>query len=217
MLARLIDHILRHRHEAFAPVFYDMHRRRFEAALRWQFGCLTLALLLAAAAIVPMILLGVDRVLMARIAVVLLILALVIQAPGILDLLQARVLPFFEREVGGTDTWLAGKHLLWASRRLDEIAEQMGVPPLSAFASGDPLIQGEAGTLYDARAGLASAEELLAAAMETGLGAKVEADLEKLRDALRLAAEQGIRFSLHVREGRSASGAEMARRGGSYF
>ncbi len=213
----MIDWVLRRRREAFAPVFYEMHRRRFRASLRWQLGCLTLALILAAVTIVPMVLLGVDTVAMSSIAGALLILALLIQVPGLLDALNARVLPFFEQEVGGTDTWLAGKHLLWASRRLDEIAEQMEVPPLSSFASGDPLIQGEAGTLYDARDGLASAEVLLAAAMEVGLGAKVEADLTKLRDALRLAAEKGVQFCLHLREGNSASGHEMEVRGGSYF
>ena len=136
---------------------------------------------------------------------------------GYRDQFRVRVLPYFERPVGGTDTWLAGESLLWNSRALDEIAVRCGVTPLSAFASGDDLVAGEVLQWFAPEDALRTAERLLEADAVESLPAGVVSDLERLRDALRLAGAQGVRFCLLVREGSFASGHEMSVRKGSFF
>lgn len=133
------------------------------------------------------------------------------------DWFRVRVLPYFERPVGGTDTWLAGESLLWHSRLFDEAATRCGVIPLSAFASGDDLIPGEELRWFEAADALRTAERLLEADVAAALPAGVVADLERLRDTLRLACAKGIKFCLLVREGSFASGHEMSVRKGSFF
>lgn len=212
----MLDRLLRRRRERFAPAFYEMHVRRLSAGLRHQFGCLGVAVVLGALAIPPLFW-GSGSVLAAAVAGSILVLALVGQVSSILDMLSACVLPFFEEKVGGTDTFLAGKALLWHSRALDETASRLGVTPLSDFASGDPLILGESQSWFSASDLLATTEALLADESVAILPAPVVSDLAKLRDAMRLASDRGTRTSLHLREGNSASFHEMEMRGGSYF
>lgn len=136
---------------------------------------------------------------------------------GVRDQFRVRVLPYFERRVGDTDTWLAGEALLWHSRALDAAAARCGVTPLSAFASGDDLIPDEQVCWFEAAEGLRTTERLLAAGVAGTLPTEVVADLERLREALRRASAQEIRFGLLVREGSYASGHEMSLRKGSFF
>lgn len=131
--------------------------------------------------------------------------------------LQVRLLPYFEREVGQTDTWLAGEALLWHSKALDDAACQLGLTPLSAFRTGDDLIRGETLRWFDAVGALATVERLLEPDVLEHLPAGVASDLQRLRQALQRAAAQGIRFGLILRESNGASGHEMSLRRGSFF
>lgn len=136
---------------------------------------------------------------------------------GVRDQFAVRVLPYFERPVGWTDTFLAGEALVWHSRAVDEAAARCGVAPLSAFASGDDLIPGERVCWFAAADGLRTVERLLAADVAESHPPEVVADLERLRQALGRASDQGIRFGLLVREGLFASGHEMSVQQGSFF
>ena len=153
----------------------------------------------------------------AGVAVIFFLLIVAAVRAGIRDQFQVAVLPYFERQVGDIDTFLAGEALIWHSRELDEVAARCGVTPLSAFASGDDLIRGEQVCWFEAAEGLRTTERLLEPDVAGTLPAGVVTDLERLRDALRRASAQGIRFGLLVREGSYASGHEMSLRRGSFF
>lgn len=200
----------------YSPVFYDLYHTRLIQMDRGQFGCLSILLIIALLACVPT-LVGVGSVFSASFAAAMLIWAVVGTILGNLDSRQARVLPYFERRLGGIDTWLAGEYLLANSRALDQIAFELGVTPLSEFASGDPLIAGETTAMFDAAPALLTVDALLGAEITRMLGEPVVSDLTRLRAALALAQEQGVRFSLHLRQGNTASGYEMDMRRGSYF
>lgn len=130
---------------------------------------------------------------------------------------QIRLLPYFEREVGDTDTWLAGEHLLWHSKALDDAASRLGLTPLSAFSSGDDLIRGETLRWFDAGEALPTIKRLLEPEIIESFPAGVASDLQLLQQALQRAAAQQIRFGLMLRESSGASGHEMSLRRGSFF
>jgi len=127
-----------------------------------------------------------------------------------------RLLPYFERPLGGAETWLAGKSLLSHSRRLDAAAAQFGVQPLSEFASGDDMIRDEKLCWFSAEDGLRTVERLTQPDV-TSFPTEVISDLVRLRDALRLACAKEVQFCLLLREGSFASGQEMDQRRGSFF
>lgn len=216
LFERWAARLLRRQKVRFSPVFYALHYSRLSWALRAEFGCLSLTVTIAALTILP-IGIGYGSLLLASIGAALLLVVGINAVFGMLDMLQARVLPYFEVELGDTETWLAGKALLQHSRLLDDSAQRLGVIPLSEFASGDPLISGESHALFDAAEALVTVEALLFAPETSFLGDPVLDDLTKLRDALALAKDRKVRFSLHLREGSTASGHEMDQRKGSYF
>ena len=127
------------------------------------------------------------------------------------------LLPFFEKPIGDIDTFLAGKSLAWNSKRLSQVAIDLGLSPLCNFASGDPLFADEESRLFEpfdaipTIIGLRQSEEVLA------IGKALLHDLDGFYDALKKAETQRIRFSIHLRIGDSASSHEMETRGGSYF
>lgn len=212
----IVNCLLRRKRLSFSEPFYRLHRARICALLRHQFGCLTVACALIVMGCFP-VFLGGGSILVAAFAAAIALFLLLIVTAGIIDEMDVRVLPYFERELGGTNTWLSGRDLLWNSAQLDAIAASAGRIPLSRFVSGDPLIYSETGTLFDTDDALATVKTLVEHNSVTCLGTKVVADLKKLRDALALAQEQGVKFSLHVREGNTVSGYEMDQRRGSYF
>jgi hypothetical protein len=227
MLARRKELILARRKERFAEPFYIRHRSHLSGPTG-PAGCGT-ALLAAAGAVVLVNLIPIfagwddqysawsGDLIRAGVAAAIFLLLVWGLVAGVRDQFQVRVLPYFERPVGGIDTWLAGENLLWHSRSLDEAAARCGVAPLSAFASGDDLIPGEELSWFDPSDALRTAERVLEADVAQTLPAGVVTDLERLRDALRRASAQGIRFCLLVREGSVASGHEMSLRKGSFF
>jgi len=213
------------RRERFAEPFYTRHRahvtgRPSGCGVAWLVGAGTVAVVNLTALVVgwstQMYLGWLDWV-GAGAAVILFLLVVAGVRAGVRDQFRVTVLPYFEREVGDIDTFLAGEGLLWHSRALDEVAVQCGVTPLSAFASGDDLIRGELVCWFEAAEGLRTTERLLEADVAGTLSTGVVTDLERLRDALRRASDQGIRFGLLVREGSYASGHEMSLRRGSFF
>lgn len=206
------------RREPFAEPFEARHRAHLEGSS----GCGCATAWLAAAGTVAALnlafaLAGWGGWVWAGAASALFLLIAWSVAAGYRDQFRVRVLPYFERPVGDTDTWLAGESLLWHSRALDEIAVRCGVTPLSAFASGDDLVAGEESQWFAPGDALRTAERLLEADVAESLPAGVVSDLERLRDALRLAGAAGVRFCLLVREGSFASGHEMSVRKGSFF
>lgn len=136
---------------------------------------------------------------------------------SIRELLRVRVVPYFERPLGRNDTSLAGEHYLRHSLRLDEIATQIGVRPLSEFASGDDLIDGEGVQWFSPDDALHTIESLLRHDVSSDLSTDVISDVTHIRDALRLASSQGVKFCLLLRHGTSVSGLELDRRKGSFF
>jgi hypothetical protein len=136
---------------------------------------------------------------------------------SIRNIYRARVLPYFERPLGQKDTWLSGENYLQHSRQIDEIAARIGVRPLSEFASGDDLIRGESLNWFQPEDALHTTERLLQTDICSTLPSAVVSDLTRIRDALRLACSQSVKFCFLIREGSSASGLEMERRKGSFF
>ena len=130
---------------------------------------------------------------------------------------RVRVIPYFERPLGQKDTWLSGENYLQHSRMLDEIATRIGVQPLSEFASGDDLIRGESLHWFQPENALRTTERLLQTDISATLPSTVVSDLTRIRDALRLACSQSVKFCFLIREGASTSGLEMERRKGSFF
>jgi hypothetical protein len=136
---------------------------------------------------------------------------------GTPDRSRPQVLPYFEQRLGGTDTFLAGCHLLRHSRALDDMAEHLSLQSLSDFESGDDLM-GEELCWFSARDVLPTVEGLLSAVSENNtFPPKVTSNLTGLRDALQRAGARDVRFCLLLRQQDWASGHEMDSRRGSFF
>lgn len=136
---------------------------------------------------------------------------------SIRDQFRVRLVPYFERRLGTVDTWLAGENLLEYSRHLDDMALQLGVRPLSEFASGDDMIWGESLQWFSPEEALKTVERLLQSDAPPSLPPSVMSDLSRIQGALGTARSKGIRFCFLLREGSSTSGLEMERRKGSFF
>lgn len=216
LIHKMLFALTRKRRSCFSPVYYEMHMETMESLVHQNCGCLSVALFIAMVSGLPL-LWGYGSVVLASIAGAFAVFAIISAWASTADMFIACVIPFFESEVGNTHTFLSGRHLLWNSRRLDEICVELGVTPLSAFASEDPLFKRDAAVLFDAMDGLITVEALIEAGERYSFSAKLSSDLNKLRNALRKASDKHIRFSLHLREGNTASTPEMEARGGSYF
>jgi hypothetical protein len=201
--------------EQFSEVFYIRHRQHAMRALRTLAIFLTISGATAGISLAAIFRGGGDAPFTSLATAVFLFLALA-TCLSVPNLFRVRVLPYFERRLGGTDTWLAGESLLWHSRHLDATAAQLSVRPLSEFASGDDLIRGEELRWFSAEDGLRTVERLMQPDAAASFSADVVSDLSRLRDALRLACSQGVRFCLLLREGSGTSGYEMGQRRGSF-
>jgi hypothetical protein len=222
-----VESIMELRKGSFAEPFYTRHRSHITGR-GYLTGC-GVAALAAIGTIVVITLIpihagwhapasfGWGDLTRAGVAIAIFLLAVANIIFSFRDQFLVRVVPYFERPVGETDTWLAGEDLLWHSRALDEAATRSGVTPLSAFLSGDDLIPGEELRWFTPDDALRTAERLQEPDVAATLPAGVIADLERLRDALGRASGQGIRFCLLIREGSVTSGHEMSVRKGSFF
>jgi hypothetical protein len=159
-------------------------------------------------------------VLPAAIAGALFLYALLAGAASVWDSRRVAIIPYFECEVGEIDTFLAGQALARHVVPLDELAENRGLTPLSAFGYGDDLL-GEPVVWHQPAEGISTVEGLLAA-LETEPSPvadreNVRRDLTRMAHALRRAADREIRFSLLMRHGNATSALEWERRIGTAF
>jgi hypothetical protein len=207
--------ILQSRQSAFAEAFYRFHEKRTRQMLFW--GAIQISVSLVFVGIGFWQLFYGKGVLLPGLFTATFLVLLASCVFGTIDQLRVRVLPYFEKRLGDTDTWFSGKSLLWHSRDLDELAEFLSIKPLSAFASGDDLVQGEELQFFDANDALPTLEKLIMRSKASRFPKDLVSDLTKLRDALKSASEKGVRFCLLIREGSTASGHEMSLRKGSFF
>ena len=133
---------------------------------------------------------------------------------------RPQILPYFEKRLGQTDTWLRGQALARNCRALDEAAIAHGVTPLSAFGVGDELA-GEEFEWHDAGRGVETVRKLqeLLPRFPDLVDDRVAVgdELQFMEEALAKAAERGVRFCLHIRCSDYTCAGEMLARKGSYF
>jgi len=216
MWHRMAHWILARRRQHFSKVFYERHHEHFVQSLRRMAWTLGITCVPAAGLFIGIVQ-GWGSTHIASVAMAVLMFVLLTLPLAIIDCFIVRVLPYFDRPVGGTDTFLTGRGLLWHSRKLDAIALRHGVRPLSEFASGDDLIPGEELRWFPCIEALLTVDCLLAHVGTECCSTKVIYDLTRLRAGLRLADAKGIRFCLLLREGSVTSGWEMSQRRGSFF
>jgi hypothetical protein len=208
-----------HEREQFSDVFYRRHRWHFIRVAARMTVLVFIAAALAGTNLVSFFQGKSDTTSGGVAAIFLAIFLFLVFATwsGIRALRHVRVLPYFERPLGQKDTWLAGENYLRHSRELDEIGTRLGVRPLSEFASGDDMVRGEKLQWFPPEEALKSVERLLQPDTQRSLSPAVVSDLAHIRDALRSACSQSVKFCFLLREGSSASGLEMERRKGSFF
>lgn len=131
-----------------------------------------------------------------------------------------QVIPYFQRRLGGIDTFLAGKTMVRYLAQLDLIATNQNVRPISAFGFADDLL-GEEVVWYDPTVGLQSICAIQCALTQSNvpdtIGRPLLSDLSKWQHALELAAAEHVAFSVLLRHGNSTSGHEWDVRQGSAF
>ena len=207
--------LLKRKKEIFSNVFYERHRQHVLRLIRksalYAVISGTLAVLFVLACFF-----GKGTVVEAGVGVAVFLWIVFGISIGLPRGLRARLVPYFEQHLGDAETWNRGKGLLENSRRLDDLAVELGVPPLSEFASGDDLVPGEKLVWFEPQAALETVEKLLQSDAAKDFSPDLTADLSSLRDALTSVSEKGVRFNLLLREGSSASGAEIERRKGHF-
>lgn len=144
---------------------------------------------------------------------------------GMNDVLRhASVVPYFPRRVGEIETYARGQSLARHVARLDAIAEELGLAPLSSFGWNDDM-EGEPLAWHEASTGLATITPLLAhleAESESGPFLwpdlpETIADLRRLAHALARAEAQGIPFSLLLLHSTATNAQEWEIRKGTCF
>src|SRR5262245_27279319 len=122
--------------------------------------------------------------------------------------MRPRIVPCFARELGpyGGEAMVAfrrGRALYRESAALERLAQSLDVKPLSAFGFADDYYEQEV-SWHSASDGIRSIEALqrgLASLPATGLAD----DLGTLASVVRIAADQGVDFSLMLRLSRKDS------------
>lgn len=130
------------------------------------------------------------------------------------------IIPYFSARVGELETFLAGKSLARSFQKLERLATEIGVQPLSAYGFADDLC-GETLVWHTAADGLVTTRHLQEAVAtrsdEFADAAGILDDLQKLEHALKRASEKNIEFCLMLRHGAVTSGLEWDRRQGTAF
>jgi hypothetical protein len=123
-----------------------------------------------------------------------------------------------QQEISGFDPFVNGKHLAAESDRLDQVAAELGVPPLMQFFSVSPEELGDVlesldvddmpdaelaeESWFEAREGLATVRALLCYLRENigavGNSAGVISDLEDFERVLSEAEERQVKWHLGV-------------------
>jgi hypothetical protein len=130
-----------------------------------------------------------------------------------------KIVPYFEGEVPGDDTFFSGYILARNCAVLDRIAAQAGVIPLSWFGFEDDYPRGHA-TWYEPEQGLRTIDFLMQRlSHQPDLVEDAEGvldDIDLIRRRLSAADECRIRFCLHLRADAAYSGMEFDSRKGKY-
>jgi hypothetical protein len=128
----------------------------------------------------------------------------------------ASIVPYFDRTVGVTGTFAQGAAVARNCRRLDELAAEQGIAPLSSFGFADDL-RGEPVTWHEPRAGIEAISRLLSEIDAGGADTVLARELEAIRGALETTAGKGAKFALILRSGDGTNAREHALRAGSFF
>ena len=134
---------------------------------------------------------------------------------ALIDVRHATLMLYFEREVGGIESFLAGSAIMRHLLPLDRRCAETGLRPISTFGFEDDLL-GQAVVWHSADEGLRSVTGLLEQISPQENGPLV-ADLRTWQHALTRAREQQIRFCVLMRFGNSTSGQEWSTRKGTAF
>ncbi|MFN0053933.1 MAG: hypothetical protein ACKV0T_17275 [Planctomycetales bacterium] len=132
---------------------------------------------------------------------------------------ETAIVPYFQRPLGGIVTFSGGHRVARSCRRLDELAAQRGLTPLSAYGFNDDL-QGEPLNWHPPEQGLATFDGLLAGIYEVAdsdVDKRLVEELTAMRDALEKAVVQRVPFCLLLRVGDSTNAQEWELRQGSCF
>lgn len=173
--------------------YAQRHREKWKASLRYSGWLLLVSALLIVTAVGPLYLGWWDTALPAAIGsaiAVLLLFAVVVNVP-----LEAFtfVRLIFDGDVDPLPctTHRFARALYRESGRLDAMASEAGLAPLSDFESPDPLDTRKLPVWHSADAALPTVEHLLA---RVDPGIPMHGHIECLRDALRRAQQRGARF-----------------------
>jgi hypothetical protein len=207
--------IIRKRRASFSEVYYKVHERRTRRMLIWSGLQFSVAALLSGVGFWQ--LLYGPGVLLPGLFTSTFLVMLGCTVLSTIDLFRVRIVPYFERKLGNVDTWEGGRSLLAHSRDLDDLTAFLGLPALSQFASGDDMVEGEELAFFPPETALPTVEKLILRSKASRFPKDLVSDLNRLRDALKFAAENKVQFCFLLREGSSSSGQEMAIRRGSFF
>jgi len=196
----------------YSPEAYIRYRRHLGGALRFGarwFGSLG-AILALSVFLLPR---GDVFVWIAAITSAVGAFGLVVAIFRLVDLGFPQLMPYFSTPVPGSGLMI-GYKLLKHSRRLDDLAEAIGLRRIGSFVSDDDLFDGYGPTWHSAAEALATFEGLLHHfAADAGLQA-ARPDLEHLRDRLRLAVTAGTQFCLLLRDVHATNAREWGQRKG---
>jgi hypothetical protein len=190
------------------------HRQKVLEAIRHSVRLLLFAGLVLASTVVPTFLLWWDTVMPAAIGIAIVALVLF----SILMMLPLEFIAYvdlyFDQRLDGLPHFglRSGRRLYRESGRLDGLAREAGLPPLSDFESPDVLDTREAPIWHRPETALPTLEHLLA---RVDSRQAVHRDLQHVHTALRLATERGARFYLllHTMSGMTNAEIQARRRG----
>ncbi|MBS0262283.1 MAG: hypothetical protein JSS02_10065 [Planctomycetes bacterium] len=133
---------------------------------------------------------------------------------------QTSIVPYFQSEIGGIESFASGYAVARACQSLDALAAELGLLPLSAFGFNDDWA-GEQLVWHAPAEGLATCQGLLAALADRP-GAlpgqeRVIRELRRIAAALQKAHEKKIPFCLLLRVGDGTNAMEWEQRQGTCF
>ncbi len=131
-----------------------------------------------------------------------------------------QIIPYFQRQLGGIDTFFAGRTMVCFLKQLDRIAEKQNSKPISSFGFADDLL-GEELVWHDPKIGLQTIYAIQSVMQQSNIpdaiGRPLLSDLTKWQHALERAASEQVSFCVLLRHGDSTSGHEWDVRQGSAF
>lgn len=187
------------------------HRQKVLGAIRYSGWLLLFAGLVLASTVVPTFLLWWDTVVPAGIGIAVVALVLF----GVLTMLPLEFIAYvdlhFDQQLDGLPYLglRSGRRLYRESGRLDAMAQDAGLPPLSDFESPDVLDTRGPPIWHRPETGLPTLEHLLAR-VDSRLA--VHRDLQHVHTALRSATEKGARFYFLLHTMSDMTNAEIAAR-----